>query len=206
MDGDLELLERWRGGDQGAGQALFAGHFPEIYRFFRHKVGGEADELAQRTFLECARSRDQFRGQSTFRTYLFAIARNQLYRYLRELRRDERLDFDVTSIADLVTTAGTRLERARDAELLRGALRELPLEQQVLLELYYWHDLDATALAEVCGAPAVTIRTKLFRARRALRERLQAGGDGVAALSAGGDRLAASIVGIEAVGEPDRDE
>jgi len=172
-DPDLGLLEQWRGGDQAAGQALFARHFASVLRFFEHKCQTAADELVQQTFLACVRARDQFRGQSTFRTYLFTVARHELYRHLRQVRRDdERLDFSITSIGEIVTTPGTRLGREQDAERLRAALRTLPAEQQLLLELCYWHELDPTALAEVFEAPAATIRTRLFRARNALRERL----------------------------------
>jgi len=189
-DPDLVLVERWRAGEQRAGEALFARHFADIYRFFENKARGDADELVQRTFLGCLRSRDQFRGQSSFRTYLFAIARHELYRYLRELRRDEAVDFGVTSIAQLVTTPRARLQRVREAERLREALRELPVEQQLLLELHYWHDLDAAALAEVFEAPLATVRTRLFRARRALRQRLDQ-----AALSGATDPMAVAISG-----------
>ena len=84
-DPDMALLEQWRAGDREAGQALFARHFREIYRFFEYRVGGDADDLAQRTFLACVTARDQFRGLSSFRTFLFAIARNELYTF----RKDE---------------------------------------------------------------------------------------------------------------------
>src|SRR5262245_60999657 len=98
MDGDedLALLNRWRDGDRAAGEALFARHFDGLYRFFEHKTGGDADDLTQRTFLACVRSRDQFRGASSFRTYLFAIARHELYAHLRTLAGNQRLDFDVS--------------------------------------------------------------------------------------------------------------
>jgi RNA polymerase sigma-70 factor (ECF subfamily) len=173
VDPDLRLLESWRAGDGRAGQDLFARHFADIYRFFEYKVGPEADDLAQRTFMACVGARDRFRGGSSFRTYLFAIARNQLYTFLRRLPRAEHVDFDETSIADLVPSLGSQLGRARDVERLRGALATLPAEQQLLLELHYWHELDAQALGEVFEATAGAIRVRLLRARRALRERME---------------------------------
>jgi RNA polymerase sigma-70 factor (ECF subfamily) len=172
VDPDLELLERWRAGDSRAGQDLFARHFADIYRFFEFKVGAEADELSQRTFMACITARDRFRGGSTFRTYLFAIARNQLYTFLRRLPRAEHVDFEQTSIADLVPSLGSQLGRARDIERLRLALVGLPAEQQLLLELHYWHELDAEALGEVFEATPGAIRVRLLRARKALRERM----------------------------------
>src|SRR5262245_44777640 len=120
MEPDLALLERWRGGDRAAGQELFARHFADIYRFFENKVGAEADDLAQRTFLACARARDQFQGKSSFRTYLFAIARNELYDHLRARRQGAEVDFESASLADLGTSVGARVAKAQAAERLRA--------------------------------------------------------------------------------------
>jgi RNA polymerase sigma-70 factor (ECF subfamily) len=170
---DLSLLDRWREGDNAAGQALFERHFDSIYGFFETKCETEADELTQATFLACVKARDQFRAQSSFRTYLFTIARNELYRMLRtRQRRDDKLDFELSSIAELISTPATRMARNQEHARLVEALRSLPVEQQTLLELHYWEDMDITALAEVFDSPQATIRTRLHRARKALRERI----------------------------------
>jgi RNA polymerase sigma-70 factor (ECF subfamily) len=192
MDADLLLLERWREGDQRAGRQLFERHFASVYRFFENKCRDEADDLAQRTFLECVRSRDRFAQRSSFRTFLFSIARHELYQRLRKARRDRAVDFEITSIADLVTTAGTRLARAEQAAQLHAALQSLPTESQLLLEMAYWHDLDPSELAEVFEMPAATVRTKLFRARKALRALLEK-----EALDAAGDPLASSVSAVD---------
>jgi RNA polymerase sigma factor (sigma-70 family) len=171
---DTTLLARWRAGDADAGQALFERHFDSIYGFFETKCASDADELTQATFLACLRARDQFRGDSSFRTYLFTIARNELFRILRtRQRRDAKLDFELSSIADLVSTPGTRLARNQEHRALIDALQHLPVEQQTLLELHYWEDLDITELAKIFDAPTATIRTRLHRARKALRERVE---------------------------------
>jgi len=170
---DLALLDRWRSGDAEAGQALFQRHFDSIYGFFETKCEADADELVQSTFLACLRARDQFRKESSFRTYLFTIARHELYRVLRGRQRDgARLDFELSSIAELVSTPGTRIARNQEHRQLVEALRALPVEQQTLLELHYWEDMDIAALADVFELPQPTIRTRLHRARKALRERM----------------------------------
>jgi RNA polymerase sigma factor (sigma-70 family) len=172
---DLELLDRWRGGDAGAGQELFAKYFDSVYRFFDTKSDGDIDELVQRTFLACVRAREQFRGDASFRTFLFTIARHELYRHYRERRRDgERLDPLETSVAELVTTPRSRLARDEAHRQLLDAMCRLPIETQTLLELHYWEELDIAALADIFAAPAATIRTRLHRGRRALRELLAA--------------------------------
>lgn len=171
---DLALLERWRGGDTTAGEELFQRHFDSIYGFFETKCSNEADELTQSTFLACLAARDQFRAESSFRTYLFTIARHELYRLLRtRQRRDAKLDFELSSIADLVTTPGTRLARNQEHRKLIETLQRLPVEQQTLLELHYWEGMGIADLADVFESPEATIRTRLHRARKALREAME---------------------------------
>jgi RNA polymerase sigma factor (sigma-70 family) len=175
METDLRLIERWRGGDRGAGQELFARHFAEIFRFFTGKVRAKAEDLAQQTFLECVRNRDQFRGDSTFRTYLFGIAWNELRQHLRREVRNGQVDFDVSSMEELatcMTSPSSQIDRANRASKVRNALSKLPVSQQVLLEYHYWHELDAPALAEIFGISAGAVRVRLLRARATLKQHL----------------------------------
>ncbi|MFT3699392.1 MAG: RNA polymerase sigma factor [Kofleriaceae bacterium] len=168
---DLTLLDQWRAGDNAAGQTLFARHFDAIYRFFMTKWPGEAEELTQATFLAAVRSRDQFKKASTFRTYLFAIARNELHHMLRtRARKYDKLDFALSSIQDVASSVGTKLARSEEHRAVVEAMRQLPIDQQILLELHYWEDQEIAALAEVFDAPAATIRTRLHRARAALKD------------------------------------
>lgn len=170
VDADLSLLDRWCAGDQAAGNALFRVHFPAVYRFFEHKTAGEVDDLVQETFLECVKSRARFQRQSTFRTYLFAIARHVLFHHWRrQAAARPTLDFDDISIASLSTSAGSRLARGADRARLLSVLRTLPLDQQLLLEMFYWEDLDRDQLAEVFDVETATIGSRLFRARQALQ-------------------------------------
>ena len=169
------MLDRWRSGDQQAGRDLFARYFDPLFRFFGTKCT-EPDELIQTTFLAIVKSKDQFGGRSSFRTYLFTIARNQLYRHMRELKHNALFDPNLSSVAELATSVGSRLARHFDHQTLFAALRTLSIEQQTLVELHYWEDLDAIALGEIFDAPPPTIRMRLTRARVALREAIAAAG------------------------------
>lgn len=174
-DDDLGMLERWRGGDSAAGNALFHRHFESLYRFFARKTDGDVDDLVQETFLACLHSVGGFQRRSSFRTYLLAIARHTLFAYWRRrMTASKVLDFDEISVASLSTTAGTRLAKQQDRAKLLEALRELPLDQQVLLEMFYWQELDRAQMAEVYDVEEATIGTRLFRARKALQDRLDA--------------------------------
>jgi RNA polymerase sigma factor (sigma-70 family) len=175
VEGDLELLERWRSGDATAGHELFARYFESVYRFFDTKSHGDIDDLVQRTFLACVRARDRFRGEASFRTFLFAIARHELYHHYREGRRDGAyMDPLTTSVAQLVTTPRARLARHEAHRRLVDAMCHLPVDTQMLLELHYWNGLEIPELAQIFGATTATIRTRLHRGRRSLRELLGA--------------------------------
>ncbi len=168
------LLARWREGDATAGNELFQRHFRSIRRFMGNKVRDEdAQELVQNTFAACVAHREAFRGDSRFRTYLFAIARNQLLMYLRKRgRAGEAADFNVSSVQDLGTSPSSAVGRTERRDLVRAALRTLPVSEQMMLELYYWEDVSPTELAKILEISPVTARTRLFRSRQKLRERL----------------------------------
>lgn len=168
MESDEALFVRWRDGDQEAGRTLFGRHFRPLYRFFSTK-GVDPDEMVQGTFLALTGARAQFEGRSSFRTYVYTIARNHLYRHLRTLQRERQFDPELSSIAELVSSARTKLARGEEHRKLAEALRTLPVSQQALLELHYWEGLDAEALAEVFETNPAAIRNRLHRARASLR-------------------------------------
>jgi RNA polymerase sigma-70 factor (ECF subfamily) len=86
------------------------------------------------------------------------------------------LDVDEISVEAISTSVGTRIARKQDEQRLLEALRGLPLEQQLLLELHYWEGMERAQLAEVFEIEEATTRSRLHRARQALRERLAAAG------------------------------
>jgi RNA polymerase sigma-70 factor (ECF subfamily) len=174
VSGDVELLEAWRHGDQHAGDALLARHFDAVCRFFRSKLGDDVEDLIQRTFLDCVESRDRVTPRVGFRAYLFGIARNRLYDHLRRAnRRPSPIDGNVESVEDLGTSPSARVVRGEEQRLLLRALRRIPTDAQVLLELAYWEGLRGPELAVVLGIPENTVRSRLSRARAALRRQVE---------------------------------
>lgn len=190
-DDDLVLLDRWCAGDTRAGNALFKRHIKALIQFFEHKTDSrsfQADDLLQETFLALVRGRDSFRRTSSFRTYLFAIARNVLHGYWKKKAvRGTNVDFEEISIASLTTSVGSRIARGEARAQLLAALRDLPVEQQLLLELHYWENLTCEQLAEVFDVEPATIRSRLFRARAALHRRLAGNAAQASGLPGDGD-------------------
>jgi RNA polymerase sigma factor (sigma-70 family) len=173
MPTDLQLLEAWRQGDRKAGSDLFERHFDSICRFFANKIQSDVDDLVQRTFQACVEGKERFRGQSSFRTYLFGVAHNVLRSHLRKRRREgERFDFGLTSVFDLGLSPTTLIAQAKEQQLTLQALRRIPLDHQIVLELYYWEDMTAAELAEVLEIPEGTVRGRIRRAKQLLEEQL----------------------------------
>ena len=169
---DLELLSLWSQGDRKSGNQLFQRHFPAVYRFFSNKVSGDIDDLVQRTFLGCIEARARYQQRASFKTFLFSIARNQLYLHYRTRKRDGALDFSVASVHDMGTTPSGAVACREHERLLLDALRRLPLDTQILVELAYWEELEVQELAEVLDVPVNTLYSRLRRARHQLREHL----------------------------------
>jgi RNA polymerase sigma-70 factor (ECF subfamily) len=168
---DWVLLDAWRSGDEGHGARLFHRHVEAITRFFSNKHDRDVEDLVQDTFLGLLKGTDGFRRDASVRTILFVIARRRLYDRLSRTR-EQPVDFDEVSVTDLgVSPSGAVAARQEHRRLLH-ALRTIPLDQQILLELAYWEDLDGPALAEVLGIPANTVRSRLSRARDRLAEAL----------------------------------
>jgi RNA polymerase sigma-70 factor, ECF subfamily len=171
-DDEIALLYAWRTGDREAGDRLLRAYYPKVTGFFRLRLPASADDLTQRTFLACTEARDRVEA-SSFRAYLFGIARNMLLKQLSSDRRDEHLaDFDAPQPQSLLTPSGVIALRQEHWLLLR-ALDRLAAEVQVVLALFYVQDLRAREIGDVLGVPTSTVTTRLARAREALRHEVE---------------------------------
>ncbi len=171
---DGQLLERWRAGDTASGEALFERYYDMVERFFLNKVASGVQDLVQDTFMRCVEGRERIRDHDRFRTYMFAIAYNVLTAYLRERYRSDRaIDLAEISMCDIAPGPSSLIARQREHQLLIEALRAIPIEDQVILELHYWEQLTTGEMAEVMGIPIGTARGRLQRARTRLEEEMQ---------------------------------
>lgn len=177
MHDDLELLRSWHGGDKAAGNELFTRHFAALRRFFRNKVDGDdAQDLIQRTLLETVRASPSFRGEASFRTFLFTIARRELCHHIRRKHgklASAEVDLTLSSVIDLGLSPSAFVAHQQSHARILEAMRGIPIDFQITLELHYWEQLEAAEIAAVLDIAPGTVRTRLHRAREALRTRLQ---------------------------------
>jgi RNA polymerase sigma factor (sigma-70 family) len=175
---DLERLRAWQAGDAAAGSALFERHFGSVVRFVKNKVANlaEVEDIVQQIFLACVEGRERFAQRSSFRTYLFSVARHKLYDHLRSIHgRGGTWDPQTTSIADLQPSPSIIVAKREEQRLVLDGLRRIPLEYQVVLELHYWESLTGAQIAEVLDVPEGTVRFRLRRGRQLLAEAIRRG-------------------------------
>ena len=171
---DVELLEQWSGGNKPAGEALLGRYFPVLYRFFANKVSGEVDDLVQQTMIALSQGRDRFEHRASFRSYILSIARFQLYEYVRRRQRaNEHFEYDTVTAYDLSPSPSTLAVARAEKQILLEALRRIPLNFQIALELHYWEDLSGPELAEALGVPLDTAYSRVRKARALVRRQLR---------------------------------
>lgn len=174
---DQVLLDAWRAGERQAGEELFERYYAPIARFFRNKVPDTAEELIQRTFVALIESQQRFRGMSSFRTYVFAIAHNQLRLHFRTNKRTPKhTELDLTQISsnELYPAPSMLTVQREEQRLLLEALRRIPIAYQIAIELHYWEQHSVPQIAEVLDVPLGTAKTRLRRGRELLKECLTA--------------------------------
>lgn len=171
-DGDPKLLAAWLDGDRGAGEELVARHYKSIFQFFNTRLNPDtAADLTQSTLETLCERGDQYRGASSFRAYLLGIARWKLVAHFR--RAEARVLADAPFSEALIPAPDARsmtslwAQRERESAVVI-ALRRLPLDYQLILELKDYEGLTAREIAEVFGIPAGTVATRLRRARQQL--------------------------------------
>jgi RNA polymerase sigma-70 factor (ECF subfamily) len=153
-------------------ELFVARYAPGLIRFFRGLVRDDVEELVQETFVRMLEGRERMRAGTEEQAYLFGIARNVLREHLRKLGRDRMVDPEVDSMAVLDPGPSTIAARRRDQRLLAEALRRLPVQLQVILQLHYWERLKIKDIAAIEGISDSGMRDRMMRARALLKQQI----------------------------------
>ncbi|HWB73989.1 MAG TPA: sigma-70 family RNA polymerase sigma factor [Nannocystaceae bacterium] len=168
---DAELFARWRGGDDVAGNALVRRHFDTIHRFFAARFDRGVTDLVQRCFLGAVQAKERLPDGLSFKAYLLGIAHRQMLMAWRTQRRHDAV-FAAGSVSapEQRSSPSAVVARREEQRVLIRALRSLAIEQQSLLELFYWEELGIDEIAAILEIPAGTVKSRLHRARALLRD------------------------------------
>src|SRR5690606_26233627 len=139
---DTDLFEAWRAGNAEAGGVLLRRYVQALRRFFQTRVTIGSEDLVQQTLLACSESAHRFRGESSFKTYLMAIAKGQLLMHLRgQGRKAGRVGPLSQDDLNDVESPEPELALWEEQGFISDALRRIPVELRQVLELHYWHEL-----------------------------------------------------------------
>ena len=166
---DAELMVQARGGSRDAFQVVFERYRGPVWAFFRRRVAdaSRAEELTQDVFLAVIQGAARYEARGPFRAYLFGIAFNVL---MAERRRSGP---QASAPIEADTVAHT--PNPDSALWVRQALAQLDPDEREILMLREYEQLSYQELSEVLVLPVNTVRSRLFRARAALRAALQQG-------------------------------
>jgi RNA polymerase sigma-70 factor, ECF subfamily len=180
---DDELIERVRRGETRLFADLVQRYQDPVYgmtlRFVRS--AGDAEDLAQEAFLRAYRGLDGFKGDARFSTWLYRITWNICADWLRRNRKPGRAAVtidDADGVADGRVDLEENLLAAEEKREVRLALDRLGEKYRNVLILLYYQKLSYDQIAAVLDVPMKTVETRLYRARKLLKEDLRRAGVG----------------------------
>jgi RNA polymerase sigma-70 factor (ECF subfamily) len=171
---DRDLIEGCRRGERDAFRALFEAYQDKIYSIALRFSGNEAVamDIAQDTFLKLFSSMADFRGDSSFGTWVYRLVVNSC---LDHKRRSWRLIPIADDVMAVLRAPGDALHGLLHREMrgrVRGAVEKLPAEQRIVVVLRYTEGLGYEEIAAVLGCSMGTVASRLNRAHKALGKRL----------------------------------
>jgi RNA polymerase sigma-70 factor (ECF subfamily) len=166
-------LDRVAAEDIVAFEALYRAYHPRLTRFLRGLLPQRAlvEEVLDDTRLVAWRRAHTFNATSKVSTWLFAIAYRQAMKALRGADRALPLDED-DAIASSLSGPEVALQQQHLHARIGDALETLPPIHRVVIELAYYHGHSCREIAEVMACPVATVKTRMFHARRKLRDLL----------------------------------
>jgi RNA polymerase sigma-70 factor (ECF subfamily) len=175
MDAGLEhdLLRRVAAKDRAAFEELYRRYYPRLFAYvFRLTRRADlVEEVLNDAMLAIWTHASRFAGRSRPSTWIFGIAHHKA---LKALGRSRPTAGQEPRESDAVEPRGTDdlLERRELRSVMGQALRHLSPEQRAVVELTYYHEFSYQEIAEVLDCPVNTVKTRMFHARRKLRELL----------------------------------
>ena len=165
MISDEALMLDFQRGSREAFEELFARYRGPILGFFRRRLetGERAEDLAQETFLALVRAASRYEPRAQFRTYLYGIALKLLANEHRKHRNAPSADANHEPVVE---------ELPDKALWVRQSLAKLEGSEREILMLREYEQLSYLEIAEVLRMPLNTVRSRLFRARMALKNYL----------------------------------
>jgi RNA polymerase sigma-70 factor, ECF subfamily len=175
---DESLVARVAEGDRRAVQLLFVRHQQRVYRFALRLVANSAtaEDIVSDVFIDLWRHAARFEGRARLSTWLLAIARNKALSAMRGRADQPLADGVADAIPDPAITAEEALDAGERGAVLRNCIARLSPAHREIIDLVYYHEKSVEEVSTIVGAPAATVKTRMFYARKRLANLLKAAG------------------------------
>ena len=177
---EILLISRARTGDREAFGGLVEQYRDNVYRLAYRMCGNayDADEAAQEAFVAAWRALPNFRGDAKFSTWLYRLTTNAAIDVMRREKRHQTVgDGEMVDVADDADSPQETVERTEQQEAVQKALSTLSEEYREVLLLRYMEELDYAEIAEVLQLPSGTVKSRINRAKAALKTALLKSGN-----------------------------
>ncbi|MBR6760808.1 MAG: sigma-70 family RNA polymerase sigma factor [Oscillospiraceae bacterium] len=175
MGNDADRYRRFLDGDDDELVVIINTYYQGLALYLNSIVKNicEAEEIMQETFVKLAVKKPKFNGKSTFKTWLYAIARNCAFNHLREKSRYEKRPIDEAfQLSDETDIEQQYLMEERKIQL-HTALKKLHPEYAQVLYLKYFEDFDTVAIAKILKKSKRQVGDLTYRAKNALKHELE---------------------------------
>ncbi len=185
QNADQADMLRLKAGDDLALNALMTRWQLPLVSFIQRYVGNEAEalDLAQETFVRIFESRHRYKPNAKFSTWMFTIASNLCRNFFRWQKRHPAVPLDAPvpnarSLSDSIESSAASPADAAERDEFSAAVREqihaLPHDLKTAILLFEYEDLSYQEIAGVLGCSTKAVETRLYRARKILRQKLVA--------------------------------
>ena len=171
---DETLISKALNGDQRAWQQLVQRHQAALFYFGLRLLGSreDASDLLQDVLMVLCRNLGQYRGDSSFKSWLFGIANYRAMDMLRRRKPTEN-DDELQQLTDDAPDIGLQLSDEQQRKDVQQKLRELPLEQRLIVELKFYQQFTFDEIAEQLAVSSNTVKSRFYAALDKLRLQLE---------------------------------
>ena len=182
---DIKLVRRVQGGDKAAFELLFSKYQRRVSRLVSRFVRSEheVEDVVQESFIKAYRAMGSFRGDSAFYTWLYRIAVNTAKNYLvsaskrpmslSQFEKDDEDSFEEDRFINESSTPESELITKEIAETVNRTMAELPSDLREAIMLRELEGLSYEDIAEAMSCPIGTVRSRIFRAREAISQKIK---------------------------------
>lgn len=172
---DRQLLTEVADGRESALCTLYQRYESRVYRYAMIRLGepGDASDVVNDVMLQVWRAAGAFAGRSKVSTWILGIAHHKVIDHLRRRGRHQGEELDEQMPDDSTPAVEDRLSAEQDFSHLQDCMQQLSAVQRQVLELTFFDDCSYPEVAQIMDCPSGTVKTRVFHARKLLRECLE---------------------------------